>query len=150
MQVILLEKVSNLGNLGEVVNVKSGYGRNYLVPQGKAVFASKDNIAKFEERKSELEAKAASKLESANHRAEQIKALDVIKITSHASDEGKLYGSVGAREISDAVTSMGVELSKAEVLLPNGPIRSTGEHEVQLAVHSDIKFNLKVVVVGEA
>jgi large subunit ribosomal protein L9 len=149
MQLILLEKVSNLGNLGDVVNVKSGYGRNYLVPQGKAAFASKDNLAKFQERKAELEAKATSKLEHAHKRAEEIKVLDVIKISSHASDEGKLYGSVGAREISDVITSMGVELCKSEVLLPNGPIRSIGEHEVQLSVHTDIKFNVKVLVVGE-
>lgn len=149
MQLILLEKVNNLGSLGDLVNVKSGYGRNYLVPQGKAIFATKENLAKFEERKAELEAKEAANLEEAKNRAEQIKALGIVTIKSHASDEGKLYGSVGAREISDAVASLGVELCKSEVLLPNGPIRSTGDHEVQLSVHSDVKFAINVLVEGD-
>lgn len=149
MQLILLEKVNNLGNLGDLVNVKSGYGRNYLVPQGKAVFATKENLVKFEEKKAELEARAAATLEAATKRAEEIQALTNIVVKSHASEEGKLYGSVGSREISDALTSKGVEVSKSEVLLPNGPIRSTGEHEVQLSLHSDVKIAISLTVEGD-
>ena len=149
MQLILLEKIKNLGGLGDLVNVKSGYGRNYLVPQGKAVFATEQNKTAFAEKKTELEAKAAANLAQAQKRAEEIQALENVKIKSHASDEGKLYGSVGAREIADAVTSLGLELSKSEVLLSNGPLRTIGEHEVQLSLHSDVKSTVRIVVEGD-
>ena len=149
MQLILLEKVTNLGNLGETVKVKAGYGRNFLVPQGKAVYATKKNIQHFAERKGELEAKAQVGLEQAQKRAAAISALANIVIKAHAGDEGKLYGSVGAREISDAVTTMGGELAKKEVLLPNGPLRNVGEHEVNLSLHTDVQLALKFTIVGE-
>lgn len=148
MQLILKEKVKNLGNLGDIVNVKSGYGRNYLVPNGKAVFATEKNQALFAEQRAELEARAADDLTKAQTRAEEIQALATVTIKSHASDEGKLYGSVGSREIAEAVTQAGQKLSKAEVLLPNGPIRAIGEHQVQLSLHTDVKTELKVVVEG--
>lgn len=149
MQLILLEKVTNLGNLGETVKVKAGYGRNFLVPQGKAVYATKKNIEHFADRKGELEAKAQVGLEQAQKRAAAISVLTNVVIKAHAGDEGKLYGSVGAREISDAVTTMGVELAKKEVLLPNGPLRNVGEHEVNLSLHTDVQSTLKFTVVGE-
>ncbi len=149
MQVILKEKVRNLGNLGEVVNVKPGYGRNYLVPQGKAVFATKKNIELFNEQKASLEAKAAADLAQAQKRSEALQALDNIIIKAHAGDEGKLFGSVGSREIADAVTTRGVELAKHEVLLPNGAFRNTGEFEVQLSLHSDVQLQIKITIKGE-
>jgi len=149
MQVILLEKVKNLGNLGDTVNVKSGYGRNYLVPEGKAVFATKQNIALFSEKKAEFEAKAADDLTKAQKRSEDLQALNDIVILAHAGDEGKLFGSVGAREISDAVSKLGVKLAKTEVLLPNGPYRAVGEHEVQLSLHSDVQLAIKFTIKGE-
>lgn len=149
MQLILLEKVTNLGNLGDTVKVKSGYGRNFLVPQGKAVYATKKNITHFAERKGELEAKAQAVLEQAKKRAAAVLALTNIVIKAHAGDEGKLYGSVGSREISDAVSTMGVELAKKEVLLPNGPLRNVGEHEVALSLHTDVELTIKFTIVGE-
>lgn len=149
MQLILLKKVVNLGDLGEIVKVKSGYGRNYLIPQGKAIFATKNNIASFEQRKAELEAKADSELAACKKRAEAITILENITVPAHASDEGKLYGSVGAREIANAVTTMGVELNKQEILLPDGPLRVTGEHEVKLRLHTDVEVVIKVNVVKD-
>jgi len=149
MQIILLEKVKNLGNLGDTVNVKSGYGRNFLVPQGKAVFATKKNIESFNDRKADFEAKAAAGLASAQKRSEELQALDNIIIKAHAGDEGKLFGSVGSREIADAVTTRGVELAKNEVLLPNGAFRNTGDYEVQLSLHSDVQLTIKITVKGE-
>ncbi len=149
MQLILLEKVKNLGNLGDVVNVKPGYGRNYLVPEGKAVFATKNNIALFAEKKADLEAKAAGQLTNAQKRAEALSALEIVVITAHAGDEGKLFGSVGSREISQAVATLGVELAKHEVLLPNGPVRTVGEHEIQLSLHSDVQVAIRIVVKAE-
>ncbi|MBP9722478.1 MAG: 50S ribosomal protein L9 [Gammaproteobacteria bacterium] len=149
MQLILLEKVKNLGNLGDIVSVKPGYGRNFLVPHGKAVFATKQNVAHFEERKADLEAKASGILENAKKRAEALAALENIVITAHAGDEGKLFGSVASREISEAVTTTGVELAKNEILLPNGPIRTIGEHEVQLNLHSDVQLSIKILVKSE-
>lgn len=149
MQLILLEKVKNLGNLGDVVNVKPGYGRNYLVPEGKAVFATKNNIALFAEKKADLEAKAAGQLTNAQKRAEALSSLESVVITAHAGDEGKLFGSVGSREISQAVATLGVELAKHEVLLPNGPVRTVGEHEIQLSLHSDVQVTVKILVKAE-
>ncbi|MCE1776918.1 50S ribosomal protein L9, partial [Enterobacter hormaechei] len=138
MQIILLDKVANLGSLGDQVNVKPGYARNYLVPQGKAVPATKKNIEFFEARRAELEANLANVLATAEARAEKINALGSVTIASKAGDEGKLFGSVGTRDIADAVTAAGVEVSKSEVRLPNGVLRTIGEHEVNFQVHSDV------------
>jgi large subunit ribosomal protein L9 len=149
MQLILLEKVTNLGNLGDIIKVKPGYGRNFLIPQGKAIFATKNNLAFFEQKKAELEAKATGDFEQSKKRAQQISELTDITISAHASDEGKLYGSVGSREIANAVTTRGIELLKQEVLLPNGPLRTVGEHEVRLKLHTDVTAILKVNVIGD-
>ena len=148
MQVILLDKVANLGSLGDQVNVKAGYARNFLVPQGKAVPATKKNIEFFEAR-AELEAKLAEVLAAANARAEKINALETVTIASKAGDEGKLFGSIGTRDIADAVTAAGVEVAKSEVRLPNGVLRTTGEHEVSFQVHSEVFAKVIVNVVAE-
>ncbi|PHM37370.1 50S ribosomal protein L9 [Xenorhabdus innexi] len=150
MQVILLDKVANLGSLGDQVNVKAGYARNFLVPQGKAVPATKKNIEFFEARRAELEAKLADVLTAAQARAEQIKALGTVTVASKAGDEGKLFGSIGTRDIADAVTAAGVAVSKSEVRLPNGVLRTVGEHEVHFQVHSDVFAQLNVSIVPEA
>ena len=147
MQVILLDKVANLGSLGDQVNVKAGYARNFLVPQGKAVPATKKNIEFFEARRAELEAKLAEVLAAA--RAEKINALETVTIASKAGDEGKLFGSIGTRDIADAVTAAGVEVAKSEVRLPNGVLRTTGEHEVSFQVHSEVFAKVIVNVVAE-
>ncbi|MGL4746828.1 MAG: 50S ribosomal protein L9, partial [Shewanella sp.] len=123
MNVILLDKIANLGNLGDQVAVKAGYARNYLLPQGKAVVANESNVKVFEARRAELEAKIAADLAAANQRAEKIAALEAVVIASKAGDEGKLFGSVGNRDIADAVTAAGVELAKSEVRLPLGALR---------------------------
>ena len=148
MELILLEKVQKLGDLGDKVNVKPGYGRNYLVPQGKAIPATASNIAEFETRRAELEKTAMAKLSSAGDR---LKALDGIEIslTANASEEGKLYGSIGPREIADAVEKLGPKLEKSEVIMGEGPIRYTGEHEVLVHLHADVETTIKVVVEAE-
>ena len=148
MELILLEKVQKLGDLGDKVNVKPGYGRNYLVPQGKAVPATKANIAAFEERRAELEKAAMKKLSGAE---ERLGALEGFEVSMHAnaSEEGKLYGSIGPREIADAVTAAGPSLEKAEVIMGEGPIRYTGEHEVVVHLHADVETTIKVTVDAE-
>jgi large subunit ribosomal protein L9 len=138
MNIILLDKVANLGSLGDQVNVKSGFARNYLFPQGKAVPANKANVEMFEQRRAELEAKLAADLKAAQERAEKINALDAILITSKAGDEGKLFGSIGTRDIADAVTAAGVAVEKSEILMPHGTIREVGEFEIELQVHADV------------
>ena len=148
MQVILLDKVTNLGNLGDQVNVKAGYARNFLVPKGKAVPATKTNIEFFETRRAELEAKQAEAQAAANARAEKINALGTVTITSKAGDGGRLFGSIGARDIADAVSAAGVEVAKSEVRLSEGVLRSTGEYEVNFQVHSDVVAKLVVNVVA--
>ena len=145
MELILLEKVMNLGDLGDKVNVKPGYGRNYLVPLGKAVRATPENIAEFEARRAELEATAQEKLGSAQSRGATFADVE-ITLSANASEEGKLYGSIGPREIAKAVTSIGREISKAEVIMGEGPIRYTGEHEVVLHLHADVETRIKVIV----
>ena len=149
MQVILLDKVVNLGNLGDLVNVAAGYARNFLFPQQKAVPATKKNLEQFEARRAELEAKLAEILAAANARAEKINALGSVTVASKAGDEGKLFGSIGTRDIADAVTAAGVDVSKSEVRLPNGVLRTTGEHEVDFQVHGDVFAKLVVNVVAE-
>ena len=148
MEVILLEKIGKLGNLGDKVSVKSGFGRNYLVPQGKAVPATESNVAKFEERRAELEAAAAEKLATANARAEVLNATE-ITITAKCGDEGKLFGSIGTRDIADAITAAGAEACKSEVRLPEGALRSIGEFEIAVQLHPEVTATVKLAVVGE-
>ena len=148
MELILLEKVQNLGELGDKVKVKSGYGRNYLVPSGKATPATPENIAQFEQRRAELEKVQAVRLGAAEQRVDKLRDVSVT-IQAKAGNEGKLYGSVGTREIAEAVNAIGIELERHEVLLPEGALRETGEHEVALHLHSDIDVSIKVVVEAE-
>lgn len=148
MEVILLEKIGKLGNLGDKVSVKSGFGRNYLVPQGKAVPATKDNVAKFEERRAELEAAAAEKLSAAATRAETLNEKEVT-ITAKCGDEGKLFGSIGTRDIADAITAAGAEVSKSEVRLPEGALRAIGEYDIAVQLHPEVTATVKLSVVGE-
>ena len=148
MEVILLEKVANLGSLGDKVKVRAGYGRNYLVPYGKAVPATKSNVEQFEARRAELEKVQAERLAAAQARAETLNGKDVT-IVAKAGDEGKLFGSVGTRDIAEAVSALGTEVSKAEVKLPEGALRTTGEFEIDLQLHSDVFASIKVIVVAE-
>ncbi|MBD8514753.1 50S ribosomal protein L9 [Photobacterium sp. WH77] len=148
MQVILLDKIGNLGSLGDQVSVKAGYARNFLIPQGKAVMATKSNVEMFETRRAELEAKVAEQLTAAQARAEKVNALEAVVIASKAGDEGKLFGSIGTRDIADAVTAAGVEVAKSEVRLPEGALRTTGEYEISLQLHSDVFATVKLEVVA--
>ena len=145
MELILLEKVQKLGDLGEKVNVKPGYGRNYLVPSGKAIPATPANIAQFEARREELEKVAFTKLSTAEERVAALEGFEIV-LAANASEEGKLYGSIGPREISDAVTARGITLTKAEVIMGEGPIRYTGEHNVLVHLHADVETEIKVTV----
>jgi large subunit ribosomal protein L9 len=147
MQVILLDKIGNLGSLGDQVNVKSGYARNFLIPQGKVVMATKANVEMFETRRAELEAKVAEQLAASEARAEKLVALEAVVIASKAGDEGKLFGSIGTRDIADAITAAGEAVVKSEVRLPEGALRNTGEYEVSIQLNSDViaKVNLTIV-----
>lgn len=149
MEVILLEKIGRLGALGEKVSVKSGYGRNYLVPQGKAVYATAANTAEFESRRAELEAAQAATLAAAQARADKVAAIATVTISAVAGDEGKLFGSIGAREIADAITAAGGEVDRSEVKLPEGPLREVGEVSIDIQLHSDVVQAITVAVVGE-
>lgn len=148
MNVILLEKVGKLGNLGDQVTVKAGFGRNFLIPYGKAVPATKENIASFEARRAELEAAAADKKTSAEGRAKLLAELQVT-IPANAGDEGKLFGSIGTRDIAQAISAAGVEIAKSEVRLPEGVIREVGEYEIAIQLHSDISQDVKISVVAQ-
>jgi len=148
MEVILLEKVGKLGGLGDKVSVKSGYGRNFLVPYGKAVPANDANTAEFEARRAELEKAAAEKLAAAEARAELLND-KAVTITSKAGDEGKLFGSIGVRDIADATTAAGVDVNKSEVRMPEGPIRAIGDYDVAIQIHSDVIATIKLAVVSE-
>lgn len=148
MEVILLEKVGKLGGVGDKVNVKSGFGRNYLVPQGKAVSATEKNVENFEARRAELELAAANKKETAEIRAGKLDEIQVT-ITAKAGDEGKLFGSIGARDIAEAITAAGVDVVKSEVKLPEGTLREVGEYEVDLQLHVDVTHVVKIVVDSE-
>ena len=150
MQIILLDKVANLGGLGDNVTVKSGYARNFLFPQGKAVPATKANIEKFEARRAELEAKLAAGLAAANDRAAKVAELAQVTIASKAGDEGKLFGSVGTRDIADAITEAGVAVTKAEEKLPKGTLRETGEFDIDLQLHAEVIATIKVIIIAEA
>jgi large subunit ribosomal protein L9 len=145
MDLILLEKVQNLGDLGDLVKVKSGFGRNFLVPQGKAVPATKDNLAQFEARRAELEAAAKEKLDQAEARQSGLAEV-VVEVTANASEEGNLYGSIGPREVAAAVSALGHEITKSEVTMGEGPIRTTGEFDVVVQLHADVESIVKVIV----
>ena len=148
MQVILLERVGKLGDLGDEISVKSGYGRNFLIPFGKAVPATKDNVAQFELRRAELEAAAAAKKAAAEARAAKLAEMTVT-ISTTAGDEGKLFGSIGTRDIADAITAAGAEVSKSEVRLPEGVIREVGEFDVAIQLHTDVSATVKLAVIAE-
>jgi len=147
MEVILLEKVRNLGNLGDKVQVKSGYGRNYLIPQNKAVFATTKSIELFEERRAELEKKAQQALSAAEQRAAKLNDI-TLTISAMASDEGKLYGSVGVNEIKDALSEKSLDISKREIVMPEGPLHSIGNYTVEIHVHSDVVANLQIEIIA--
>ena len=149
MQLILLQKVVNLGGLGDKVNVKPGYGRNFLVPQGKAVPATAANLAEFEAKRAEYEAKAKAALTGAEGRQARLEGASVT-IAANSSTEGKLYGSVGPRDIAEALTKAGIPVEKSEVVMVEGPLRHTGELDVVIHLHADIESTVKVVVVPEA
>ena len=148
MELILLEKVQNLGDLGETVQVKPGFGRNYLLPQGKAVPATAENIARFEAQRAELEVAAEEKLAEAQKRAEGLVDV-VLNIAANASEEGKLYGSIGPREVSDALVAAGHDVNKSEVIMGEGPVRFTGEFDIHLQLHADVESHIKLIVVAE-
>jgi len=148
MEVILLEKIANLGNVGDKVNVKSGYARNYLIPYGKVVMATPANIKKFEEKRAELEKAAQEVLAKAQERAKTLEGLQ-LTITAHASEEGKLFGSVGPRDIAKVAEVQGVVLEKSEIDMPEGPIHQVGEYEVAAHLHGDVIVKFKVNVVAE-
>lgn len=148
MEVILLESIAKLGDLGDKVSVKSGYGRNYLIPQHKAVPATAENVEAFEARKAELQRQEDEKLAQASARAEKIGALS-LSLTSKAGEEGKLFGSISVRDIAEAAASEGVEIEKSEVRLPEGPLRELGDYEISVHLHSEVNVVLKVSVIAE-
>ena len=148
MEVILLQKVANLGNIGDRVKVKPGFGRNYLLPQGKAALATAANVAKFEERRTDLEKRAADDLAAARTRAARLEG-HALTITAKVGGEGKLFGSIGTADIAEALSADGIEVERSEVRLPGGPIRLVGEHHVKVHLHSDVEVDLTVTVVAE-
>ncbi len=148
MDIILLEKVDRLGKLGDVVNVKPGFARNFLLPFGKAKIANATNIKELEERRVELEAKETETLANAQARKAKLDELS-ISITSKAGSEGKLFGSVGNADIADAVKAAGVDVEKKEVRLPNGPLRTEGAFEIDLHLHSEVNAVVKLTIIGE-
>lgn len=149
MEVILLDKIGRLGGLGDKVKVRNGYARNYLLPLKKAVLATKENLAKFEAERAQLEAKIAAELKAAQDRAEKLAAIGKFVITAQAGDEGKLFGSVGTRDIAEAVIKAGVDLHKSEVRLPDGVLRSVGDFDIELQLHPDVKTTVVVSIVPE-
>jgi len=148
MEIILLEKVDNLGGIGDKVKVKSGYGRNYLIPKGKATLATPEHLAEFEERRAELEAKAAGELKLAEDRATKVAELNLV-IENKVGSEGKLFGSVGTLDIAEAAAAAGVPIERDEIRLPDGPIRMEGEHTIQIHIHTDIDVPLTLKVIAE-
>jgi large subunit ribosomal protein L9 len=148
MEVILLEKIQNLGKLGDKVKVRAGYGRNYLLPAGKAVSATTANIEKFETRRAELEQAEADILQKAQARAEQLNQV-AVTITRKAGSEGKLFGSVGTVDITEAVRETGTELGKHEIRMPDGPFRALGEYQVQIHLHADVEAEIRINIVAE-
>ena len=148
MDVILLQKVANLGNIGDRVKVKSGFGRNYLLPGGKATLATPANVAKFEERRAELEKAAREHLQSANERQEALKEFK-LTVSAKAGTEGKLFGSIGTADIAEALQREKFNITRSEVRLPGGPLRMVGEHSVNLHLHADVDVALPVIIVAE-
>ncbi len=148
MQVILLQRIVNLGKLGDTVDVKPGYGRNYLIPQGKALPATPANIEKFEARRAELEAQEAKELAVAQERAEALKDVNVI-MRAKTGDEGKLFGSIGTRDIADALTKSGLEVERTEIKLPEGSFRQVGEYNVDIQLHHDVTTSILVTILSE-
>ncbi|HTL50611.1 MAG TPA: 50S ribosomal protein L9 [Steroidobacteraceae bacterium] len=148
MEVILLQKIANLGDIGDRVKVKPGFGRNFLLPGGKATLATAENIAKFESRRAELEAKAASDLASARTRASTLEGFK-LSITAKAGSEGKLFGSIGTADIAEACQKAGHEIERSEVRLPAGPIRTVGEHLISLHLHSDVDIPVPLTIIAE-
>ncbi|MDO4222616.1 MAG: 50S ribosomal protein L9 [Acinetobacter sp.] len=148
MEIILLQRIKNLGKLGDKVSVKAGYGRNYLIPQGKAVAATEANTAAFEARRAELEKQEAAVLAAAQARADQLNDVNVV-ITAKAGDEGKLFGSIGTRDIADALTGAGLAVDRSEVRLPNGALRNIGEFNVAIQLHHDVTAEVLVTIVAE-
>ncbi|MFM4939132.1 50S ribosomal protein L9 [Aeromonas enteropelogenes] len=147
MQVILLDKIAKLGGLGDQVSVKAGYARNYLIPQGKAVMATKANIEAFGARRADLEAKLAANKAAAEERAAKLGELAAVVIASKAGDEGKLFGSIGTRDVAEAITAAGVAVAKSEVRMGN-VLRNTGEYEVAVQLHADVKATVQLQVVA--
>lgn len=147
MEIILLEKVRNLGNLGDKIDVKAGYGRNFLIPKNKAVFATAENIEHFEQRRAELEKKAQQALSNAEQLAAKINDTTLV-ITALASDEGRLYGSISTTEIKDALSAKSIEINKREIVMPDGAIHSIGDYTVEVHVHSDVIATLQIQVVS--
>lgn len=148
MEIILLEKIDNVGGIGDKVNVKPGYARNYLIPQGKATLATPENIKRFEARRAEIEAKAHTELEAAQARADKLEG-QIIRVTANAGPEGKLFGSVGTPDIAEACERLGFDVERSEVRLPDGPLRVVGEHLIELHLHTDVNVSLTVVVEGQ-
>jgi len=148
MDVILLQKVANLGNIGDRVKVRSGYGRNFLLPKGKATLATSDNVARFEARREELEKAAREHLSSAEERRDALKDFK-LTITAKAGTEGKLFGSIGTADIAEALSKANFKVGRSEVRMPNGPLRMVGEHNVGLHLHADIDVPLTVLIVAE-
>jgi large subunit ribosomal protein L9 len=148
MEVILLEKIENLGAMGDRVKVKPGYGRNFLIPQGKAAAATAENIAAFEARRADLEKAADNAHATAAARRDQLAGL-IIRLSAKAGDEGKLFGSIGTVDIASAITAAGIKVERHEIRLPDGPLRQVGEHGVQLHLHSDVNVEIKLVIEAE-
>jgi large subunit ribosomal protein L9 len=148
MEVILLDNIGKLGGLGDKVTVKPGYGRNYLVPYGLAVPATKENVEAFETQRAELEAQAAERKSEAEARAEQLNDIE-LSLVAKAGDEGKLFGSIGPRDLADALAQAGIDVAKSEVRMPEGPIRATGEYDIQLHLHAEVDATIRIVVVAE-
>jgi large subunit ribosomal protein L9 len=149
MEIILLEKVRNLGNLGDQVNVKSGYGRNFLLPHGKAVIANAANKAAFETRRAELEKHQKANIDQAKARAAKMEGLTV-QITGKVGEEGRLFGSVGTADIAEAVAKQGFELDRSEIHLPAGPLKIVGDYEIPVSLHAEVNIKIIVSVIGEA
>ena len=149
MEVILLDKIGRLGGLGDKVKVRNGYARNYLLPLKKAVLATKENLAKFEAERAQFEAKIAAELKAAQDRAEKLNVIAKVEIKAQAGDEGKLFGSVGTRDIAEAVIAAGCDLHKSEVRLPDGVLRTIGDFDIEVQLHPDVKTSIVVSIVPE-
>ena len=148
MNIILLEKINNLGALGEKVKVKSGYGRNFLIPQGKAIPATPANLEKFESQRAELEKLAAESMASAQVRAEQLNGKEIV-IVRKAGDEGRMFGSVTNGDVAEAISAAGIEVAKREIRMPSGAIRELGEYEITIHLHSDVNATISLLVEAE-